>query len=355
MASFFDLLRDIIHPGYCRRCGGCVAFCQANNYGALETSPEGWPQFRNAERCLECGVCYQICPATGQLTAETRRRVAWSAPIGRVMDSGVFRSTASSAATHPDGKVGLGLIEHLFATDRIDGAVVLPTDHVFNKASQLARTPDQLRALDDKGLTTSQVRAAASSLEVLGSVRKTGLRRVAFMGTPCQVETVRKMEILAVPPAERLYCTIGCFCDGDFLLGPAQQDRLEKLGFFRWNDVRHITLRDHLEFWLAEGKTRDIPLEDLDFMRRYACRLCTDYSAQFADLAVGGTGAPHGWSTVIARTPLGQAILSEARQTALEPFNGTAASQTRHNALYTVCRLAERKQHRALHSSRAAM
>jgi coenzyme F420 hydrogenase subunit beta len=48
-------------------------------------------------------------------------------------------------------------------------------------------------------------------------------------------------------------------------------------------------------------------------MKRYACRFCNDYAAEFADISFGGIGAEQGWTTVISRTPLGRAILADAR------------------------------------------
>ena len=69
------------------------------------------------------------------------------------------------------------------------------------------------------------------------------------------------------------------------------------------------------------GRSASIPLDHLDFMKRFACRYCDDYAAEFADLSFGGIGAPEGWTTVIARSPLGRAILADARGTDLEQFN----------------------------------
>jgi coenzyme F420 hydrogenase subunit beta len=65
-------------------------------------------------------------------------------------------------------------------------------------------------------------------------------------------------------------------------------------------------------------------------MRREACRFCPDYASEYADLSFGGLGAGEGWTTVLARTPLGRAALSEAMETTVERAghkNGQRASQ----------------------------
>ncbi|RME95375.1 MAG: 4Fe-4S dicluster domain-containing protein, partial [Alphaproteobacteria bacterium] len=84
MKTFFNLLQEVIKPGLCHRCGGCVSLCSSVNYAALELDERGRPRFRDVERCIECGLCYAACPEIEELEEETRRRLGWSAPVGRI-------------------------------------------------------------------------------------------------------------------------------------------------------------------------------------------------------------------------------------------------------------------------------
>jgi coenzyme F420 hydrogenase subunit beta len=61
-------------------------------------------------------------------------------------------------------------------------------------------------------------------------------------------------------------------------------------------------------------------LSDLEFIKRDACKLCDDFSAEYADICFGGLGAKEGWTTVITRTPLGRAVLAYALGESLESF-----------------------------------
>ncbi|MCP4672066.1 MAG: coenzyme F420 hydrogenase, partial [Desulfobacula sp.] len=70
------------------------------------------------------------------------------------------------------------------------------------------------------------------------------------------------------------------------------------------------------------GEIRKIGLDKLDFMKRKACSFCMDYSAELADISFGGIGANEGWTTVITRTPLGRAILADAKGKTLEISSG---------------------------------
>jgi coenzyme F420 hydrogenase subunit beta len=84
-------------------------------------------------------------------------------------------------------------------------------------------------------------------------------------------------------------------------------------------------------------------------MKRYACRYCSDYSAEFADLSFGGIGAPEGWTTVITRTPQGRALLGDAMGVAIEEYPHKAmASQ----ALAKVLEWSEQKKGRAAEQHR---
>ena len=82
MKTFFNLIQEVQKPGLCHRCGGCVTFCTAINYSALEIDADGKPRYGDIEKCIECGLCHAICPEIGELEQETRRRAGWSCSIG---------------------------------------------------------------------------------------------------------------------------------------------------------------------------------------------------------------------------------------------------------------------------------
>ncbi|MFW6315319.1 MAG: coenzyme F420 hydrogenase/dehydrogenase beta subunit N-terminal domain-containing protein, partial [Desulfohalobiaceae bacterium] len=125
MKTFFHLVQEVQKKGLCHRCGGCVTFCTAINYGALRLDREGKPEYSDMEKCIECGLCYAICPEIEEFEAETKRLVAWSEPMGRILETNVCQALdpeLRSRAT--DGGVVTALLLHLFDSGRIDGAVV---------------------------------------------------------------------------------------------------------------------------------------------------------------------------------------------------------------------------------------
>lgn len=330
MKTFFDLIQEIQKPGLCHRCGGCVTFCTAVNYGALELDDDGKPRFAEIEKCIECGLCHAICPEIEELEEETRRMASWSAPVGRVIEVTVARATDPTVRkVATDGGVVTGLLLHLLSRGRIDGAIVTKQVGPFQRRPFLATTHEEIKDAagfyfdTSHGMNTfSEEYMTYSTIEEFDPMLKKGLHRVALVGTPCQIKAVRRMQVLGIIPSDSIKFCLGLFCSGNFTFGEQQRRSLSQTHGFEWDDVKKVNIKDNLMVHLKNGEIKDIQLEQLQFMRRYACQFCPDYSSEFADIAFGGIGAEEGWTTVITRTPLGRAAMADAKSAgALEEFS----------------------------------
>lgn len=327
MKTFSHLIQEVQDKGLCHHCGACVAFCTAINYGALELGEDGRPRYRDKEKCIECGICYSICPEINELDAETRKLVGWLAPMGRIQGAAVGRAADPEVqARGTDGGVVTALLLHLFDRGRIDGAIVSRKAGPFQRLPWLARSrEDILEAAGFHFDTVSNIAHLSEeystfspSIAELQDVTKKTLKRVAFVGTPCQINALRRMEVLGVVPSDAIRIHFGLFCAGNFQFGLEERQRLEKIGSFQWAEVAKVNLKEELMIHLRSGETRYIPLEQLTFMKRHACQFCEDYAAEFADLSFGGLGAPEGWTTVLVRTKQGREVLFQAMGLAVE-------------------------------------
>ena len=112
------------------------------------------------------------------------------------------------------------------------------------------------------------------SISQLEQVAKKRLTRVAMVGTPCQINTLRRMEVLGLVPTDSIKYYFGLFSAGNFMFGEPERRQLENLGDFKWEDVRKINLKEELMIHLRNGEVRSIPLDKLDFMKRHACHYC---------------------------------------------------------------------------------
>jgi len=322
MKTFADLVKEVQDAGLCHHCGGCVTFCTAINFGALKQDVDGKPCYDDVEKCIECGICYMICPEIDELDEETRKRINWTPPMGRVLETTVARAGDENIRQHAtDGGVVTALLLHLFDSGRIDGAIVARQTGFFKREPWLATSHQEIieaagfsfDSSHGMSLYSEQYSTYSPSVQMLGQMSRRGTRQVAMVGTPCQIKTIRKMETLGIVPTDAVKYILGLFCSGNFMFGEAQREELEKLGNFFWSDVKKINIKEELYVHLNNGKTRTLPLDQLGFMRRFACQYCDDYSAEFADISFGGIGAEEGWTTVIARTPLGRAAFAHAR------------------------------------------
>jgi coenzyme F420 hydrogenase subunit beta len=329
METFFNLIQEVQKPGLCHRCGGCVTFCTAVNFGALELDNDGKPRYGEIEKCIECGLCYSICPEIDELEDETKRKAAWSAPNGRIIETSVARAKDPEILKKAtDGGVVTALLLHLFDTGRIDGAIVTKPAGPFQRRPSLAVTREEIanaagfffdtshgmKHMSDKYVTYS-------SIEEFAPMVKRGLRRVALVGTSCQIKAFRRMDVLGIVPSDSIAYCFGLFCAGNFTFTEEQRNKLAQDHDFSWDDVKKINIKESFMVHLKNGDVRTIPLEDLDFMKRYACQYCSDYTAEFSDISFGGIGAEEGWTTLITRTPLGRAIYADAKDGAIEEFS----------------------------------
>jgi coenzyme F420 hydrogenase subunit beta len=66
--------------------------------------------------------------------------------------------------------------------------------------------------------------------------------------------------------------------------------------------------------WAGSNELLHVPLKEVDAFVRNSCKQCDDFTAEYADVSVGGIGCPDGWSTVIARTPKGLELLTNAQK-----------------------------------------
>jgi coenzyme F420 hydrogenase subunit beta len=356
MKTFFDLIEEVQKPGLCQRCGGCVAFCTAINYGGLELDEDGVPRLKSTGKCIECGLCYSICPETHELDDEVKKNVAWSPPIGRVLDSSVARAVNPVVQEKgTDGGVVTALLLHLFDKGHIDGAIVTQKTGLFQRAPWLAATRDEI--VESAGFhfdashglklfseLYSTYSPASIKVGIMGARR---LERVAFVGSPCQINAIRRIQALGIEPSSSITILLGLFCTGNFIFNPEQQRHLEEIGGFAWKDVIKINVKEDLMIHLPGRDVRHIPLDQLDFMKRHACHYCSDYTAEFADLSFGGLGAPEGWTTVITRSASGRSLMANALGRSIETFSHKRAPLLATDVLAKATQWSERKKRTA--------
>jgi len=321
--TFKDLQREVIDRGLCGKCGGCYSFCSAGELNALEIGENGLPRYGDEEKCLKCGICYLICPQISVLNDDLKARFGWKPPIGlyqRISSARTKDQNVMKVCT--DGGVVTSLLLYLLDHNLIEGAIVSKKKGPFAREPTIAFTRDDiisaassqyaesfhLEELGGKYTTYSPILPAVKSLE------KRYLRNIAVVGTPCQINTIRKMQCLGILPAHLIEYTIGLFCIENFSFDDLSRDRLEKRLDIDLADIRKLNIKDDFIVTLSNGITIHIPLEEVDVVARPACLTCSDFANEYADVSVGGLGSLDGYTTTVIRTDKGANAFRNALQ-----------------------------------------
>jgi coenzyme F420 hydrogenase subunit beta len=313
--TFHDLEKEVQRYNFCGKCGGCVSFCSASNLGALKVGPDGTPVFADEEKCLKCGICYMICPNTRDLDEELKKKAKWEPPIGPIKDLISAQTTNPTVGERcTDGGVVTSLLLYLMDKHMIDGALVSKSDGPFHRGPMLAVSGEEIVSASgshyDESFSIielgSQYSTYSPAIQELKSLRKGLIDRVAMVGTPCQIHTVRKMQVLGIIPSDVIKYCFGLFCMENFSFNDIQLRHLEKQYGFDLAHVSKVNVKEDFFIYLNNGRVIHIPFEEIDSIARPACLVCPDFSAEFSDASFGGLGSPEGYTTVLLRSERGK-------------------------------------------------
>jgi coenzyme F420 hydrogenase subunit beta len=282
---------------------------------------DGLPRYTDGGKCLACGICYLICPVTRDLDQEMQDKYGWRPPIG------IYEAVRSARATDEairqaatDGGVVTSLLLYMLEKHLIDGAIVSQKTSIFGREPLIATTREELigaagshfdssshlEALGDQYTTYSPTISAVRGLE------SRHVHRVAMVGTPCQIRSVRKMQSLGIVPAHIISYTIGLFCMENFFFNALARERLEKKLGINFEDIAKLNIKEDVLIILNNDTVLHVPFEEIDEMARPACLACTDFANDYADLSAGGLGSPAGYTTILVRTDKGNRVYGEA-------------------------------------------
>jgi len=172
----------------------------------------------------------------------------------------------------------------------------------------------------------------------LEEVKKKNLEKVAFVGVPCQITPVRKMELcdpsfIKTPDkrpkivekqeefmkgfGRRVALNIGLFCTEVFNYQGLMMEKIQGELGIPLSDVVKFNVKGKVLVYKKDGEIAEINLKECATnYGRPECHHCGDFSAELADIACGGVGAM-GWTIVVARTPRGEEIWNRVKEAGL--------------------------------------
>lgn len=309
--AFDDLERLIIEPGFCTLCGACEAACPVHAIGVVDNKPNRL--YDCSEYLDTCPICYNICPHTDALSYETLRFVA-QAPFRRE-SLGHYRDITLAHAADPaigDISRGGGVVNSLlmFAIKEgfIDSAIFSETvarPGIEVKPSISFAPDDMLSAVDVKIVPSAVAKAFGRAIFEYGK------SHIAFVGVPCHITALRKLEVWQHKLMDSLEVTIGLFCLWTFSLRRLLEHFSRKYDIDA-REIRGVELTMNNYILDTKGGFVRIPIPEVKSHIMNRCRTCMDFTSELADLSVGGASPLKGWSTVIIRTGKGEELFERA-------------------------------------------
>ena len=211
------------------------------------------------------------------------------------------------------------LLVALLEAGAIDGALVAKPsdapDEAWKGVATVATSVADLRAA--AGSFYNQTMALAA-LDLSGVVLPAD-PRVAVVGTPCEIQGLRAMQLRPWPTgAHRVNAvslSIALFCTKSFDYEALVVGELERTRGIAIDQVARIDVTRG-RFIVDDTSGRrvvDEPVREFLGAALKGCNECADFAGRAADLSVGSVGSADGWTTVLVRTPRGRAMLDLAR------------------------------------------
>jgi coenzyme F420 hydrogenase subunit beta len=307
---FGNLITEVIRKDQCSFCGACMAVCPVNVL---------WPAGEQPSlvgSCALCEICYYQCPnvefskddVETFLFDRTRRP---DEPIG--INSGVMVGKAKRPEIQSqaqDGGVVTALLAYALDSKMIDAAVVAGRDSKWvAKPSVATKYEDLVRNAGTKYTPSPTLLGVRSAVEEYAKTK------VGLVGTPCQIRAVRRIQTSPLGDlrlAKAITLSIGLFCMESYAYNQLVEAYVKSKGIDPSTITRMGIKKGSFIVWSGINEVLHVPLKEVDAFVRNSCKQCDDFTAEYADISVGGIGCPEGYSTIVTRTPKGLELLRNA-------------------------------------------
>lgn len=311
--GFNELVSNVISKRLCTSCGACVAVCPFQNVLAYEN--EG-PKL--VGECTNCGICTHVCPRYESSVTEMEKFI-----FGRQRkieeEFGIYKQILVARSTDEeilresqDGGVVTTLLTSALESGLIDGAITSGVDPANPWLPLPSVTTTRSEVIANAGTRYS----VSPSLTMLKNCMQASLNKIAFVGTPCQILAIRRIQKFFPKYAKHLALTIGLFCTESFSYDGLMIKKIQNELGLNLNDIEKVNIKGKFLVSMKTGEVKEISLKEAKKFARPSCQYCDDFSAELADISCGGVGLDGQTYTVI-RTDSGTKVFDDSMRKSL--------------------------------------
>jgi len=308
----FEALNDlVIDKQNCVFCGACITLCP--RIGMNEKEP------KLLEYDPECSTCFRYCPRT-YFPTEMFEKELFNGNASRSYSLGYYQKLVAAKSNDEavlkiaqNGGVVSSLLIHALDSGLIDGVLLTDKDDKWIPKPVIARTPDEIISCVGSKYTISPTLITYNE-----AVRELKLEKLAFVGLPCQINAVRKLQLSS--PLSEVYgkfkLIIGLYCFSNYTYELMKTFVQGELGI-PLSDVKKFDVSKGKFFvYKKDGSVKQVPIKTTKQYTWSSCHHCKDFSAEIADISIGSVGAlSNEWNSVLLRTDIGAKVFNEAWKT----------------------------------------
>jgi len=266
----------------------------------------------------ECSTCFRYCPRT-YFPTEIFEKELFNGDATKNYSLGYFQKLVAARSNDDDiltraqnGGVVSSLLIHALDSGLIDGVLLTDKDDNWYPKPVIARTADEILSCVGSKYTISPTLITYSE-----AIRKFKLEKLAFVGVPCQIHAVRKLQLSS--PLSDVYgkfkLIIGLYCRSTYTYDLLKTYVQGELGIPLSTVKKFDVSNGEFYVYTKDGSVKQVPIEKTKQFKWSSCHFCKDYSAEIADISVGSAGTfSNDWNSVILRTDIGVKIFNDTVQ-----------------------------------------
>ena len=336
LPTFKQMMNEVVFYGSCCECGSCVLVCPHNVIDYVEGKPKqvakatAPPDYCGISEGIGCDVCAQSCPRLYPREQHLVEQVFGAESLYQGAFGGYQRVVAARCKDPEilkrcqDGGVVTAILIWSLRCGLIDGAVVSVADpeKPGSPVPRVVTTVEEILSSAGSWYTYCPNNLALAQAE------EKGLTKVAFVGVPCQITPMRKLEV--IDPGfinngrkkdkhierqrkflkgyvDRIALHIGLLCTEVFTYEGLMVEKIQGELGIPLSEIQKFNVKGKVLIYKKDGELVEMGLKEAQEYARPECHHCGDFSAELADLSCGGVGAMD-WTITIIRSKKGEEI-----------------------------------------------